>query len=370
MLSSYNSQKFKFWAFISMVLLVFVHGYNLNQSYLQPWTIPGEPMTTTAFIEYWLSNGIFRFRIPMLFIISGYLYALSDNKLYKQRTVKRVKTLLMPYLIWSAAGLLLVFCLEMFVFSRNIVSETHQLQIDDSRMLLHQYHWYEIIARWLLFPVSYQLWFIRVLFIYNLAYPLLKWCVTHRIARRIFFTIVILFWLSTGGLILIEGEGLLFFSIGIWMQKEKFNIDVPGKWVQPKYWFFVFISLSLVKTWMAFNVNFDGIRLVLLLLHKLVVLSGLICAWYGCNKLVLYFMSRQWFKWLTAFSFMIYVLHAPLIVFATKAMFNAVNHIYGYRMFTYILLPSCLVVLCIIAGALLRSLLPKVYSFVTGGRGM
>ncbi len=44
MLSAFNSQKFRFWSFISMALLVFVHGYNLNQGYLQPWTIPGEPL--------------------------------------------------------------------------------------------------------------------------------------------------------------------------------------------------------------------------------------------------------------------------------------------------------------------------------------
>lgn len=111
MLSAFNSQKFRFWSFVSMFLLVFVHGYNLNISYLQPWTIPAEPMTVTSFTEYWLANGIFRFRIPMLFIISGYLFAISDHKPYKQRAGKRVKTLLYPYLIWSAVGLLLTFVL-------------------------------------------------------------------------------------------------------------------------------------------------------------------------------------------------------------------------------------------------------------------
>ena len=111
MLSAFNSQKFRFWSFVSMFLLVFVHAYNLNQSYLQPWTMPGEPMTVTGFTEYWLANGIFRFRIPMLFIISGYLFAISDHKPYKQRAGKRVKTLLYPYLIWSAVGLLLTFVL-------------------------------------------------------------------------------------------------------------------------------------------------------------------------------------------------------------------------------------------------------------------
>lgn len=369
MLSAFNSQKFRFWSFVSMFLLVFVHAYNLNQSYLQPWTTPAEPMTVTGFTEYWLANGIFRFRIPMLFIISGYLFAMSDYKPYKQRAGKRVKTLLYPYLIWSAVGLLLTFVLEIFPYTRDVVAETHMMQLDETRTLLHQYHWYEVLARWIFFPVSYQLWFIRVLLIYNLAYPLLRWCVTHRIAKWIFFSIAILLWLATAGFVLIEGEGLLFFSLGIWMQKTNFNIDAPNKWLQPKIWFFVFIVLSIGKTWLAFQEPFSGIEPILLLLHKLVVLSGLICAWYGCNALVKWFMNKIWFTWLSAFSFMIYVLHAPLVVYATKAIFIQFSHWYAYRMITFIVLPLCLIAGAVIFGALLRRLLPKVYHFVTGGRG-
>lgn len=370
MLSAFNSQKFRFWSFLSMFLLVFVHAYNLNQSYLQPWTLTGEPLTVTGFTEYWLANGIFRFRIPMLFIISGYLFAMGDYKPYRQRVGKRVKSLLYPYLVWSAAGLLLTFVLEFFPYTRNVVALTGMMQIDETRILLHKYHWYEVLARWIFFPVSYQLWFIRVLLIYNLAYPLLRWCVTHRIAKWIFFSFAVLFWLSSLGVVLVEGEGLLFFSLGIWMQKTNFNIDSPGKWLNPKLWFIVFIILSIIKTWLAFQAPFDAIEPVLLLLHKLVVLSGLICAWYGCNALVKFCMAKMWFAWLSAFSFMIYVLHAPLVVYATKAIFMQISDWYAYRIITFVVLPLCLIAGAVAFGALLRSFLPKVYSFVTGGRGL
>lgn len=370
MLAAFNSQKFRFWAFVSMVLLVFVHGYNLNQGYLQPWTLPGEPLTPTSFTEYWLANGIFRFRIPMLFIISGYLFAMGDDKPYKQRMGKRVKTLLYPYLFWSAVGLLLTYVLELFVYTRNIVAATQFMQIDGTRTLLHQYHWYEVLARWIFFPVAYQLWFIRVLLIYNLAYPALRWCVTHAKAKWIFFTIVGLLWISTAGFVLIEGEGLLFFSMGIWMQKTNFDIDNPNKWLQPKYWVIVFIGLSVLKTLLAFTAQFDGIGPVLLVLHKIVVFSGLVCAWFGCDVLVKFCMNKAWFVWLSAFSFMIYVLHAPLVLYATKAVFFQVNNWYGYRMLTFIVLPFSLVLLSVLTGFVLRKFTPKLYSFVTGGRGL
>lgn len=370
MLSAFNSQKFRFWSFISMFLLVFVHAYNLNISYLQPWTMPGEPMTLTGFTEYWLANGVFRFRIPMLFIISGYLFALSDHKPYKERSAKRVRTLLYPYLFWSAFGLLLTFVLEFFPYSRQVVADTHLMQIDESRLLLHQYHWYEVLARWIFFPASYQLWFIRVLLIYNLAYPALRWCVMHRVARWIFFSIAMLLWLSTAGFVLVEGEGLLFFSLGIWIQKTNFNIDTPGKWLKPLGWFILFIAVSVAKTILAFKADFNGAGPVLLLMHKLVVLSGLICAWYGCDAFVKWFMARKWFAWLAAFSFMIYAVHAPLVVYATRFVFLQISDWYGYRMITFILLPLFLIALSVLLGALLRRFFPAAYSFVTGGRGL
>ena len=85
-ISDFTSKKFRFWSLIWMLLLVFVNGYNLDIRYMQPWTIPGQSMTLTAFTEYFLANGIFRFRIPMLFIISGFLFALHDQKFHENIT--------------------------------------------------------------------------------------------------------------------------------------------------------------------------------------------------------------------------------------------------------------------------------------------
>ena len=95
-LNPFLSQKFRFWSFVSMFLLVFLHGYNVESRYLQPWTTPTDPLTATGFVEYLLANGLLRFRIPMLFIISGYLFALHDGQPHRQRVRKRLRTLLAP----------------------------------------------------------------------------------------------------------------------------------------------------------------------------------------------------------------------------------------------------------------------------------
>lgn len=355
-----------------MVLLVFVHGYNLEQRYLQPWTTPDELLTPTSFTEYFLANGIFRFRIPMLFIISGFLYALHDQVPNRQRIPKRLRTLLVPYLVWSAIGIAFTFFLELFPYTRDLIAGSHIVQIDNSRVLIHEYHWNEILARWIFSPVSYQLWFIRVLLIYNIAYPLIRWCIINPVARWIFFTLAALLWVGTFGFVLFEGEGLLFFSIGVWLQKSNFSIETPRNWLRPFGWGIVFVALAAIKTFLAFKgqeIMGDSVFLIMTLMHKLVVLSGLIACWFGCDRLVKWFMDRNWFVWLSAFSFMIYAFHTPLVAYGINGVLDWLKPMEGYRMITFIFLPLAVITFCITMGAVLRILTPKVYSVLTGGRG-
>ena len=356
-----------------MFLLVFVHSYNLHVNYLQPWTIPGERMTVNSFTQYLFANGLLRFRIPMLFIISGYLYALHDNKPYKQRTNKRLRTLLIPYLIWSAFGLLLTYVLELFPYTKHIIEQTQFMQIDEHRTLLHQYKWYEWLGRWILVPVPFQLWFIRVLFLYNIAYPWLLYCVTHQKIKRIFFSVAVILWLINFGTPIVEGEGLLFFSLGVWMQKTGFDIQSPNKWLKPLPWFIIFIVVAIIKTWLAFNGQpflGNAVFPVLLVLHKIVVFSGLITAWFGCDALVKRCMNYHWFVWLSGFSFIIYALHTPILFYVNYSVLPLLEHIANYRILLFCTLPFAIIIFCISTGALMRKITPKFYSILTGGRGM
>jgi len=356
-----------------MVLLVFVHGYNLDIRYMQPWTIPGQALTITSFTEYFLANGIFRFRIPMLFIISGYLYAMHDQKPNKIRIRKRLRTLLVPYLIWSAIGIILTYLIELTTVGRAVVSTSHILQIDQTRQLLHDYHWYEVLGKWLFFPIPYQLWFIRVLLIYNLAYPAIRWCVLNPVGEWIFFGFAILLWLGTMGFVFFEGEGILFFSLGVWMQKTNFQIESPSRWLRPFWWGIVFVVLAFTKTIIAFTCEpylGKAVYPVLTILHKTVVLSGLIACWYGLDRMVGWFMNKHWFAWLSAFAFMIYVMHAPVVAFLIDPSLQLLHNLPGAHLIMFVALPLVIITAIIVVSAIIRKLLPGVYGVLTGGRGM
>ena len=132
-MNRFTSQKFRFYSFVCIVLLMLVHGYNLKVGYLQPFSTVSEPLTITTFIEYFLANGALRFRIPMLFIISGYLFALRDYKPYGERFKNRFNTLMIPYFIWSAVGLAITFLLQQFPFTASLVKLAELDQMGDNR---------------------------------------------------------------------------------------------------------------------------------------------------------------------------------------------------------------------------------------------
>jgi fucose 4-O-acetylase-like acetyltransferase len=367
-MDQFLSQKFRFYSFLSMTLLVFVHGYNLNVRYLQPFTIVNEHLTVNAFLQYFLANGIFRFRIPMLFIISGYLFASRDTKPYGERVKRRLQTLLVPYLLWSAIGILVTFLFEQWAAGRAAVVETSLFPFADKRIA--EYSIQNFLIRWILAPIPFQLWFIRCLLIYNLMYPWLKTAVTK--IPIVFFTVAGILWVMSFFAVFIEGEGLLFFSLGIWIFKTNIDVQKRPAWYRSGYVVGAWVGVAAFKTWLAFNGQLgDAVLIpVLIILYKFVVLGGLVAVWYSFDPVVKFFMNRPWFVRLSAFSFIIYALHAPLISYATNFAFAYANVLPHYRLLTFIFLPSAVISACVLIGATLRLASPQVYGLLTGGRGL
>lgn len=229
--------------------------------------------------------------------------------------------------------------------------------------------WFDMFLRWAVQPVAFQLWFIRSLFFLNLAYPVLRWLVTRY--PIVWFSIAALFWFSMSGFFVFEGQGLFFFSLGIWINKSGVSIDKRPKWFSHFVSWLFFIGVSVIKTFMAFELEYENpeTKYILLTLHIVTVSSGIIAVWYGADAVVKWFMHKRWFLWLVAFSFIIYALHVPLIHYVTRLLYHYLDTFPYYRLLTYFLAPVIVFWLCVAIGALFRKWLPKAYRVATGGRG-
>ncbi len=382
-LSPEMSQRMRFFSLLSMVLLVYVHGYNLQPDYLWPGSLVFDKMTFTTFFEYLVANGLVRFRIPVLFAISGYLFAMTDYKPSGERSLKRLRTLGLPYLLWSAIGIGVTYLWELHPLLEKAALEC---MLKGDMTPIREYSWDRLLETWALSPIPFQLWFIRTLLIWNLAYPLLKLAVTKGISPKIYFPIVTLIWLSHMEMFWIGGESLLFFSLGIWMQKRQYSLDkVPFGW--PLWvWTAIWLVLCFVKTYLAFvprdfftedwnpvpahSTYLEWIQPILLLMYKMSVFAGLVAIWFGMKTFAVKAMQIRWVAWACGFTFVIYGLHEPILHYTDRLVFQHLSWVPYFRLLTYLFVPAMIVLVCILVGAVIRAISPKAYGLLTGGRGM
>lgn len=364
-MEKFTNKKITFFSFVSMLFLVFVHSYNLNNTELLPYSTITENLSVTTFTEHLLVNGLLRFRIPILFLISGYLFARHSNNNFGKTLKKRLRTLVVPYLIWSAVGILVTYLYQLsslFPAVGNIYSNAGTVA---------SLSFTDLFFTWIKSPYAFQLWFIRVLFMLNLLYPVINYFIKK--FPLPFFVFAAFTWIVSYKQDLFMGEGFFFFSAGVWLCKTNFNLSVAPKWLNVKISLFIFLFCAVVKTWLAFRGNALLGEMVnkyfLIILYRITEISGLLTLWFGMEKAVLTFMANKHFAYSSSFGFIIYAVHAPVCVFVMDAMLALTKDMAGSRLICFLISPLFIIAFCLFFGATLRKYMPWIYKISTGGRG-
>lgn len=361
------SKKFRFFTFVSVALLVYVHGYNLQATHLMPFSTVAESLTITSFFEYLFANGLLRFRIPLLFLISGYLYAMYDHKPYKTAIKQRFITLMIPYFIWGLWALVFTYLLQQNNYTAQVVKDTAIDQFGNNEPY-ETLGFIQLFLRWLFGTPAYQLWFLQALFIYNLLYPFLKWILKK--TPKLWLMLSLLYLVTMLNIPFIDGRGLFFFSLGIYIQKTNFNIEKEPKWFSLGAALILFIGLAFVKTFMAFELEETlTAQIIILLLYQLSVLCGIVAMWFGLDKIINWCIQKKWFNSLSGYSFFIFGFHVPLLPYTMKWALQTFSHIAYYRLLCYIFIPALIIIICILLGMAVKKIAPKFYAIITGGRG-
>jgi fucose 4-O-acetylase-like acetyltransferase len=364
--------RLRFWSLVAMVLLVYVHAYPLHPRYLQPATLVDEPASPATVVQYLFANGLLRFRIPLLFAISGYLFAWRDEggAAHRTRLVRRLRTLGVPYLAWSALALLGTWALEQWAPTRTLVAASGLTWYGPGRELVSSYALRDWLTRWTLDPLAFQLWFLRSLLLLNLAYPWIAQAVDR--APRALGGVLAVLWLLGVPIPAFGEAGLLFFGLGVWLARRDHPVDrLP--WAVPlplvaALW----LGASAVRTALAFTLETTpgGVALAMLLLHRVGELCGLGLAWVGGAAFADRAMRHPVVARLTGASFLIYVLHVPLVHYVVEAILAARGSTPAATLTAWLVAPLVVIALAVAVSAGLRRAAPGLYGWLTGGRGL
>jgi len=251
-------------------------------------------------LAYWFQNcfmyGFCRVAVPIFFMISGYLFY-SNIRNWKDclpKIKKRMRTLLVPYLLWNLLFVLVFLALALLPVSK-FVNNTQI--VDNVRHFIHHGDLLGIVS-YLYWPqpVNIILWYVRDLFIFVLFTPLLYFILKN---KKVAWATMLL--LAAGTIMFYNNtvNGLVFFVIGAYL-----SIHEDLSWLSylSKKLFLpaiiIYVSLSLIAPYNPFQ------NYTFLLLH----MGGVISIWhlYDC------FHERINIpKNVLGYGFFIYCFHMP-----------------------------------------------------------
>jgi surface polysaccharide O-acyltransferase-like enzyme len=355
-MNEYLSIKLRIISFFSIILVVYLHSYNLvinlnsetfyvNQGY-------------SSFIQNFISQGITRIAVPLFFLISGYLFFINFNENrfdFLIKFKKRIKTLFIPYFFWS------ILCLILFLIMESIP----QLDILFTNKNILDYTIYEFISSVITNPIPYQLWFLRDLMVLVVLSPILF----YLLKKFRYFTIVVFMvaWFLDFKFIFFSNESLFFFGFGVYIsihKKQILEIKFSKKeLIYTLIWFVILFYKNTLIYLSKDNVN------LLFFLHKISVLIGVFAIWSLYDVI---FINRdlkqsKLFNF-SNYSFFIFVFHEPMLSFFKKILFYLLNKNEYMSILIYIIAPLTTIIVCIFVGYFLKNFTPKFYSIITGGR--
>ncbi|MDR1225449.1 MAG: acyltransferase [Prevotellaceae bacterium] len=296
-----------------------------------------------------------RTTIPLFFLLSGFLLYAKETKL---TTVlkKKSRTILLPYLLWNALTILFYYIAQSFSFTEpyfatNIVRNFTIMDYVGAftgKAGIYAEHGGT--------PIAYPLWFLRDLFILNLAFIGIKKLVDKFPLGTLMLFVIL--WIGSIDIYVVSPEALLFFTLGYYA--VKYSLDIRKLDSLKMYDIVALYAITIVIE-LFFKESVPVI-------HNLNIVIGSIFF----LKLTQYFVSSQKvfgkLLWLEGYAFWVYVAHAIPLSIMTKLSVKIIPMHDGWLLLQYFGVSITAVVILVAMGAAVKKLFPKTYTVLTSGR--
>lgn len=329
--------------FIAIIMVVFIHvGNELPASFDSGgFTF----QSVTLFLKQFITNGISRVAVPIFFFISGYLASRqwgARGYFYRLDILKRTKTILVPYLMWS----LVLFSIFWLV---QLSDATHKFF---NKGLIQDMLPGEALSTLYITPIPYQLWFLRDLYVLFLLGPILFAAVKK--TPIIFFILLVPLWLTNINFFL-STEGVLFFSMGLFFGLGKYNFNL-GMSLRSAMIMWIIISASSIYFKL---VGFSE----WMLLTKLQILWGSMLMLKVADAGVFNNLARYSIYTLPVFFF-----HEPLLTLVKKLVAVTLPHTPLIDLVIFFAAPVLVILASAAVSIKMAQIMPTLYNLLLGGR--
>lgn len=319
-------------------------------------------------ISYLFSDLYGRLCVPLFFFISGFLFFYKveefSTSVYKDKLVKRVKTLLVPYILWH------LITLSIYVVAEFVVPEL----FSGRNKLITDYSFIDFISCfWDMtlvdssvnaspLPLYSPFWYLRDLIVVVLFTPFIYLFLKSRV-RYVFLSLLIFLYVFDLWPNHISGFGLTafcFFSLGSFFSINRINFT---DFAQKILW--LLLSFYIITLLAEILINEEQIIVYLSRINTLVGIGLII-------NLFAFLLSKGVIKpnkFISNSTFFLYAYHLIPLSLIKKVSFLLVPQITNTSLvFIYFICPMVVILFGLLLYYGLNKYIPKITGVLTGSR--
>lgn len=351
-MNEYLSRKLKLLSAFSIVMVLYIHMYYTE----------GAHMPTLNLIESSIGGGFNRTAVPLFYIISGYLFFLKVPGGFRSiegKMRKRVKTLLIPYIIANIFTFFFYCGINAIALKFGGVSNALNFKIFNDIAALGL--WGTLKMVFIDPPVAFQLWFVRDLMVMVFFSPLIwiamKWLVALKQKGLGWVPPIILSALYSGCYFSGYLGTLFWFMSGGYLAMAAINIKDSVS--RPHIVVITGIAVVSSIAWLISGIHPK-------IAGMLIPLLGVAFLWFAYD-LVAKKLKSPVIDWAARFTFFVYLVHEPFL-----NIFKKIPLLFSRTETTlivcYLLIPPLFYLIACWIGSILSKLFPNAYKVYTGGR--
>jgi len=341
--------------------LVLIHFGSFPGSSLNPFQGVVNPeyfasaSINSFFLYFFLSS------VPILSIISGYLFSYKGEPDYKNAFKKRILTLVLPSIAWTTIWLMFAFSL--YSLGHNGTESAYYDSVFNNFSILKLLNGIIGVTD---SPFAFQFWFIHDLVLSIMLTPIL-----FPLIKRAPFLILGLFivWAIEWEVpIFFNLKVLTFFCVGIFLGQRSWVPPTPNTLTNASI--FIYIALVLGRIYTPYFC--DGLMPFETIYELILRSTGTI----AILNIVINIREKtpRIFAWLShnsSLSFFIFATHFPIIVLCKQAL-HTTNQFTGNfgEISLWIISPVLTVSFIFVAAKILNKILPSLYKFLNGQRSI
>ena len=348
------------------ICVVFVHFDIYNENLVFYRDVIGQPEWVRLTVRFF-SKVLPIVTVPLFYLFSGFLffYGKDFNKsIYQQKLLKRVRSLLIPYLLWN-----LIAIVKELVTNYNHIEKLNLSWYNIIISFFDIYQHEGIVKRYsfdeAFYPIDLPLWFVRDLMIVVLFTPVIYWMIQRCKVYSVLclgFIIVLYSTLSPYPNNGWTGHLLCAFFFFVWGAFYGINrLDFVEVFRKVRWAPFIYVCLLIGDLFMAPGSIAHN------LIHQLQVLFGAIAF-----VIIASHFKGQTNKWLVLSNsvFYIFALHFLIrgpIGIIMESLLSAPSNPVTVLAF-YFLTPIVICIVCIALYQITKRLCPRLCNLLSGGR--